>query len=107
MTGKIDGLPPRPQNARTHTNPASTRRSANGWGRAQQNDTSVGDTVNLTDSAQTMQHMERTLANTPAIDHNRVDAIRQAIANGQYRVNSQRVADGLLRADQAMAKLKP
>lgn len=102
MNGKIDGLPLQPQNTRT----ANASRAANKQAQAQSqpNQAAPNDTVNLTPSAQNLQRLEQSLATTPAVDHNRVDSIRQALANGQYEINSQRIADQLLQSDQALGK---
>ena len=36
------------------------------------------------------------MADTPAIDQKKVDEIRQAIADGRFKVDANRVADGLI-----------
>jgi negative regulator of flagellin synthesis FlgM len=102
MNGKIDGLPIKPADTRA----TSSSRPAGNQEQPRQNSVTNGDTVSLTASARGMQHLEQTLAGTPAVDHNRVDAIRQALADGSYKVDSGRVADRLMQADQALGKLE-
>ncbi|MDD3650841.1 flagellar biosynthesis anti-sigma factor FlgM [Immundisolibacter sp.] len=57
------------------------------------------DSVDLTDGARQMQDLQATVAGTPVVDADRVAALREAIANGSYRIDPQRIADGLLAQD--------
>lgn len=58
-----------------------------------------GDRVDLTDTSARLQAIERSLADVPVVDEQRVDAIRQSIADGSYEVSPERVADGLLQME--------
>jgi negative regulator of flagellin synthesis FlgM len=60
------------------------------------------DSVDLTDGARQMHDLQATVAATPVIDSHRVAALREAIANGSYRIDPQRIADGLLAQDRAV-----
>lgn len=55
-----------------------------------------GDRVTLTDTARRLSDLTRTVSEQPAVDRNRVDEIRQAIQEGRYEVNPQRIADRLI-----------
>jgi negative regulator of flagellin synthesis FlgM len=59
------------------------------------------DSVDLTDSARQLQDLQAAVAGTPVVDSGRVEALRDAIANGSYTVDPQRIADGLLAQDRA------
>lgn len=61
--------------------------------------------VQITPAAQLLATVDRQLANAPAVDPNRVDAIRQALSNGTYQVDSARVADGVLAAQRFDARV--
>jgi negative regulator of flagellin synthesis FlgM len=61
--------------------------------------------VQITPAAQLLANVEQQLANTPEVDQGRVDAIRQALNNGTYQVDSSRVADGLLAAQRFDAQV--
>jgi len=61
----------------------------------------TGDSVDLTDGARQLQDLQAAVAATPAVDSVRVAALRDAIANGSYQVDPQRIADGLLAQDRA------
>lgn len=54
------------------------------------------DTVNISASAADLQAMEARLAELPEVDSGRVEALRTQIANGEYNIDSQRVADRIL-----------
>jgi negative regulator of flagellin synthesis FlgM len=75
--------------------PASTR----GESRAASADqkASSGDTVNITASGLLMSRLEDAVQRTPAVDSERVTAIKDAIASGTYEIDDQRVADKLLK----------
>lgn len=60
-----------------------------------------GDAVNLTDGARQLHDLQSAVAATPAVNSDRVAALREAIANGTYVIDPQRIADGLLAQDRA------
>jgi negative regulator of flagellin synthesis FlgM len=60
---------------------------------------SAGETVELTSSAKLLERLEKTLASLPEIDRARVDAVKTAIENGDYEIDSDSIAAALLRAD--------
>ncbi len=57
------------------------------------------DTVELTSSAKLLERLEKTLANAPAVDSTRIEAVRADIENGDYAINAEKIADALLRTD--------
>lgn len=59
----------------------------------------ASDTVQLTDSAKLLERLEKNLAETPAIDSARIDAVRADIESGNYAINADKIADALLRTD--------
>ena len=54
------------------------------------------DTVSLTSTASKMRDIERSLKAESPVNAQRVQAMRQAIDNGEYRVDSDRVADKMI-----------
>jgi negative regulator of flagellin synthesis FlgM len=62
--------------------------------------TVVSDTVELSTVSSSLQAIERGFAETPVVDTARVDEIKQAIANGHFKVNADKVADRLLQTVQ-------
>ena len=57
---------------------------------------SATDTVSLSDNAVQLGKVERTVASAPVIDAQRVEQLKQAIANGSYEVDAKAVADKLM-----------
>jgi negative regulator of flagellin synthesis FlgM len=55
-----------------------------------------GDTVSVTPLASQLQALESRLADASVVDTARVDAIKQAISEGRFSVNSEVVADRLI-----------
>ncbi|MGO4220255.1 flagellar biosynthesis anti-sigma factor FlgM [Lysobacter sp. TAF61] len=103
MTHKIDGGLPaaRPPEAAvtSATARAGTERNAPVGA------TTATDSVRLTGEAEGLQALERQLGNGPAsIDIARVNAVRSAIADGSYRVDSQAIATRMLDLDRELSK---
>jgi negative regulator of flagellin synthesis FlgM len=63
---------------------------------------STPDTVTLTDTAAQLHKLEATILAAPIIDTARVEDVKQAIRNGQFQINPQRVADKMLRFENSL-----
>jgi len=59
------------------------------------------DTVELSGLAEVIQTAARKLAAEPAVDHAKVQDVRNAVANGSYQVDPERLARKLIDADNA------
>jgi negative regulator of flagellin synthesis FlgM len=57
---------------------------------------SATDTVSLSDNAVQLGKIEHSVATTPVIDTQRVEQLKQAIANGSYEIDAEKVADKLM-----------
>jgi len=57
---------------------------------------STADTVSLTETSAQLRSLESSLAELPVVDTQRVESIRQAIADGSYQIDAQTVADKLI-----------
>ena len=62
--------------------------------------------VRITSTASLLSHLQRSLAMRPAVDQSRVDSIRNALANGTYKIDSNKIASGLIDSERALGKLK-
>lgn len=56
----------------------------------------TGELVQLSPLASTLQKAETVLAQTPAVDGKRIEEIKQAIRDGNFRIDANRIADGLI-----------
>ena len=54
------------------------------------------DQISLTSSAQLLKELGDTISASPDTDQSRVQAIRQALADGSYDLSASRIADKLL-----------
>jgi negative regulator of flagellin synthesis FlgM len=63
---------------------------------------STSDRVNLTRSGVLMSKLEEIVQSSPAVDADRVRAIKDALASGSYEIDDQRVADNMLRFDREL-----
>jgi len=61
--------------------------------------------VQITDTADKLSKLEQTLHNLPEIDSERVARISTALAQGTYKPDAQKIADGLLKSEQVLAQL--
>jgi negative regulator of flagellin synthesis FlgM len=77
---------------------AAQGQSAQAQNAVQPATTGPRDDVEITPTAQLLATLEQRISSTPDINQGRVDAIRAALDNGSYQVDSARVADGLLAA---------
>ena len=62
--------------------------------------------VSVSSTATLLAHLHRSLEATPASDQKRVESIRNAIASGTYKVDSGKIAHGLINTERALGKLK-
>ncbi|PKM15902.1 MAG: flagellar biosynthesis anti-sigma factor FlgM [Gammaproteobacteria bacterium HGW-Gammaproteobacteria-2] len=62
-----------------------------------------GDRVNLTESARSIQQSEQAQSAAPAVNAERVAAIRQDLAAGRLSISPERIADGLLAIERQLA----
>jgi len=98
MTEKINGQGLRPSDtASTRRTDAAKPASREGKSPAAGGEVATGDTVNITASGLLMSKLEEIVQRTPVVDADRVAAIKDAIASGNYQVDDQRVADRLLK----------
>lgn len=56
----------------------------------------AGDRVTLTNTATRLKNLEQQLSNASPVDSERVAAVQSAISNGEYNVDSDRIADKML-----------
>ena len=62
----------------------------------------AGETVNITRSALLLAKLEEIVRAAPAVDADKVDAIKTAVAAGTYQIDDQSVADNMIRLDREL-----
>ncbi len=88
MAMNVSGIGNQPSPVRSVDRPASVKSESALGGVSGK---PVGDAVQLTPGSQTLRQMEAD--REPPVDEAKVAALRSAIANGDYRVDSRRVAE--------------
>jgi len=58
-----------------------------------------GESLSISSQARDIKKVEESLGQLPDINQSRVDELKQAVNNGQYKVDAQKVAENLLRLD--------
>ncbi|GAB5413252.1 MAG: hypothetical protein Cons2KO_08550 [Congregibacter sp.] len=61
------------------------------------------EAVTFTQTAADLLALETQLRELPGIDQARVDSIRQAIDNGSYEIDAQRIVDNLLQSERELS----
>lgn len=56
----------------------------------------ISDSVEFSAAVQQLSSLQDELASISAVDMGKVDEIRQAISNGSYKIDAQKIADSLL-----------
>ncbi|MEG2806271.1 flagellar biosynthesis anti-sigma factor FlgM [Stenotrophomonas sp.] len=62
----------------------------------------AADSLRLTDQATNLQALQSKLTAAPAIDAGRVQAVRESLQNGTYKINPDAIASRMLELDQQL-----
>lgn len=65
---------------------------------------STPDTVTLTDTAAHLHKLETAIAALPIVDTARVEGVKQALRNGHFQIDTQRVAEKMLNFESARVR---
>lgn len=98
MSHKIEGLPP-PAALRGAAAPGGQVARAGDARQAPVEAAAAGDSLRLTGEAAGLRAMQREASAQPAIDPARVQAAREALAAGTYRVDAEAIAAAMLDLD--------
>ncbi|RDH84720.1 MAG: flagellar biosynthesis anti-sigma factor FlgM [endosymbiont of Galathealinum brachiosum] len=63
---------------------------------------STEDTVSLSRESQQVSGLQQQLKNAPAVDQAKVDSIKQEIANGNYPLDAEKIAENLINLEQSL-----
>ncbi len=61
------------------------------------------DSVSLSQQGKAMGKLQQDLASQPAFDSAKVAAIKEAIANGSYRVDPEKLADNIMKFEKELS----
>jgi negative regulator of flagellin synthesis FlgM len=102
----INGLPNNPTQISGDRNglPANEREPVNR--NLENGRSSVQDTVSFSETAIRMGRLGAAMDDTPVVDTQRVEQARQALADGTYKVDAQRIAEKLMQFDDLLARDK-
>jgi len=80
----------------THTEKAPEKSSA---------PTQAADQVGLTQAAQQLRHLEKQIADQPVVDTQKVNAVKEALANGSFEINPARIAEKMMGLERALGDM--
>jgi negative regulator of flagellin synthesis FlgM len=66
-----------------------------------------GSNVRLTGAARSLAALEQSLHTLPAVDEQRVAAVKRRLESGEYQIDPQRVADKLLHMENELRRGNP
>lgn len=98
MSHKIEGLPPSAQLRGAGALGGQVARAGD-VREAPVEAAAAGDSLRLTGEAAGLQAMQREASAQPAIDPVRVQAVREALAAGTYRIDPEAIASAMLDLD--------
>ena len=84
----------------------STKEAPKQVGEPQNSQTASSSAVlNLTNTAETLQTLQKKLADTPDIDRQKVDSIKLALTEGKYQIDAEKVAEKFIEIEKALGKV--
>ena len=87
------------------SNSVKVRDGANsGSGSGDSSASGAGDRVTLTNAAARLQNIEQKLNDSSPVDSERVAAVQKSISSGEYKVDSDRIADKMITFEDFMNK---
>lgn len=103
----IDNI--RSGNSLTTTNRSPARSESNASstssGSVSQSSTPRSDAVSLSSQSKAMGEMHNEMAASPSFDSAKVAAIKEAIANGSYKVDPEKLADNMIKFENELGGL--
>ncbi len=62
----------------------------------------TGDTVSLSQGSQQVSSLQQQLKSSPQVDQAKVDSIKQEIANGNYPLDAEKIAENLINLERSL-----
>ena len=67
---------------------------------------STADTISLSDNAVSLGKLNHTVESSPVIDTQRVEQVKQAIADGSFKVDAEQVAEKMMKFESILSSDK-
>lgn len=99
MAVNLNGLTNQPsinKNERLQRNEAADKSTS---GESVEKSTLADDTVQLSGAAQVLKEQEAKISQMPDIDMDKVEQIKQAIAAGEYKIDTEKLASNMMQMD--------
>lgn len=94
-----NGIKPGNNSSSNRPNTVAPRESNPQSGASSSASPSSRDSVELSAEAQSMNRLEENLARLPDVDAERVASLKQAIADGRFEIDAERIAQNMLNQD--------
>lgn len=65
----------------------------------------AADQVSLTPAAQQLRGLEQRIADQPVVDMQKVSAVKEALANGSFEIDANRVAGKMMNLERALGDM--
>ncbi|MBK9220181.1 MAG: flagellar biosynthesis anti-sigma factor FlgM [Uliginosibacterium sp.] len=98
---KIDNTIKTPSTVSSDSKTRTTRESSSSSASASETK------VEISSLSGRLQQLEQAIGQTPVVDSGKVSEIKQAITSGQFKVNPEKVADGLIDSVRQMLAAQP
>jgi negative regulator of flagellin synthesis FlgM len=98
---KIDNTIKTPSTVSSDSKARATRESASSASSASETK------VEISSLSGRLQQLEQAIGQAPVVDSGKVSEIKQAITSGQFKVNPEKVADGLIDSVRQMLAAQP
>lgn len=99
----INGLGSNPVRSEGSKSP-QTRTGAGSAADAKPVSSPAGDAVSLGDGAERLRNLEAAVAVAPEVDLERIAALKQAIADGSYQIDTGKLAEKLIQLEQSFSR---
>ncbi|MEM1261529.1 MAG: flagellar biosynthesis anti-sigma factor FlgM [Pseudomonadota bacterium] len=100
MNTKIDGVSPGQVSQTVGQTPDNTVRESRQRGTGETPSAGTDNTrVDITSNAALLGRLDQALANVPDIDAQRVESVKNAIAEGSYQIDADQIAEALIKLD--------
>ena len=67
--------------------------------------TRAADHVSLTPTAQQLRHLEQQVAAQPVVDSQKVNSVKESLANGSFEINPERIAEKMMSLERALSDM--